>query len=50
MNCAGLGHTAPFEAQPLEAIRAMLDVNVRALIELTRAFLPGTRAARAGGS
>jgi short-subunit dehydrogenase len=44
VNCAGLGHTAPFEAQPPETIRAMLDVNVRAVVELTRAFLPGMRA------
>jgi len=43
VNCAGLGHTAPFEAQPANTIRAMLDVNVRALVELTRAFLPGMR-------
>ena len=43
MNCAGLGHTAPFETQRPEAIRAMLDVNVRALVELTRAFLPGMK-------
>jgi short-subunit dehydrogenase len=43
VNCAGLGHTAPFEAQRPEAIRAMLDVNVGALVELTRAFLPGMR-------
>ncbi len=48
VNCAGLGHTAPFEEQREEAIRAMLDVNVRALVELTRAFLPGMRA-RGGG-
>jgi hypothetical protein len=44
VNCAGLGHTAPFEAQREETIRAMLDVNVRAVVELTRAFLPGMRA------
>jgi len=44
VNCAGLGHTAPFEDQRPETIRAMLDVNVRALVELTRAFLPGMRA------
>jgi hypothetical protein len=43
VNCAGLGHTAPFDAQPLPAVRAMLDVNVRALVELTHAFLPGMR-------
>jgi len=44
VNNAGLGNTAPFEAQRLESIRAMLDVNVRALVELTHAFLPGMRA------
>jgi hypothetical protein len=43
VNCAGLGHTAPFESQRPEAIRAMLDVNVFALVALTRAFLPGMR-------
>jgi short-subunit dehydrogenase len=40
VNCAGLGRTGLFAAQPPEAIRAMCDVNVRALVELTRAFLP----------
>jgi uncharacterized protein len=44
VNSAGLGNTAPFETQRLEAIQAMLDVNVRALVELTHAFLPGMRA------
>jgi hypothetical protein len=44
VNCAGLGHAASFEAQREETIRAMLDVNVRAVVELTRAFLPGMRA------
>jgi short-subunit dehydrogenase len=43
VNCAGLGHTAPFESQRPEAIAAMIDVNVRALVELTRAFLPGMK-------
>ena len=44
VNNAGLGHTAPFEGQSLEAIRAMLDVNVRAVVEMTRVFLPGMKA------
>jgi uncharacterized protein len=44
VSCAGLGNTALFENQRPEAIQAMLDVNVRALVELTRAFLPGMRA------
>jgi short-subunit dehydrogenase len=41
VNNAGLGHSAAFSAQPLESVRAMLDVNVRALVELTHALLPG---------
>ena len=41
VNNAGLGHTAPFGQQPLEIVRAMIDVNVSALVELTHAFLPG---------
>lgn len=40
VNCAGLGLTGPFAAQPQAVIRAMCDVNVRALVELTRALLP----------
>jgi uncharacterized protein len=48
VNSAGLGHTASFDQQRHEAIRAMLDVNVRALVELVRAFLPAMRARRRG--
>lgn len=44
VNSAGLGNTAPFESQAPEAIRAMIDVNVRAVVEMTHAFLPGMRA------
>jgi short-subunit dehydrogenase len=40
VNNAGLGHTAPFVEQTPERVRAMLDVNVRALVALTQAFLP----------
>jgi uncharacterized protein len=40
VNNAGLGHTAPFVEQRPEVIRAMLDVNVRAVVDLTHAFLP----------
>ena len=40
VNNAGLGHTAPFDEQPPAVVRAMLDVNVRAVVELTHAFLP----------
>ena len=44
VSSAGLGHTAPFEEQRPEVIRAMLDVNVRAVVELAHTFLPGMRA------
>jgi short-subunit dehydrogenase len=48
VNSAGLGHTAPFAEQPPQAVRAMLDVNVRALVELVHAFLPGMLDRRRG--
>jgi len=41
VNNAGLGHTAPFGEQSPAVVRAMLHVNVRALVELTHALLPG---------
>jgi uncharacterized protein len=41
VNSAGMGHTSPFHEQPLDLVRAMIDLNVRALTELTRVFLPG---------
>jgi uncharacterized protein len=44
VNCAGLGHTGPFDEASPETIRTLLDVNVRAVVELTRAALPGMRA------
>jgi hypothetical protein len=40
VNNAGVGHTAQFHEQPADRITAMLDVNVRAVVDLTRAFLP----------
>jgi short-subunit dehydrogenase len=40
VNCAGLGLTGPFVTQPASVVRAMCDVNVRALVDLTHAFLP----------
>jgi len=48
VSCAGLGHTAAFQVQRVETIRAMLDVNVRAVVELAHAFLPGM-VSRGGG-
>jgi len=40
VNNAGVGHTSRFDRQPAELARAMVDLNVRALTELTRAVLP----------
>lgn len=44
VNNAGLGHTREFASQPPETIRRMIDVNVRAVVELCRVFLPAMRA------
>jgi short-subunit dehydrogenase len=49
VNNAGLGHTAPFDEQPPAVVRAMLDVNVRAVVELTHAFLPAMKERGRGG-
>lgn len=40
VNNAGVGHTARFDQEPPERIAAMLDLNIRALVEMTRAFVP----------
>ena len=44
VNNAGLGHTSEFATQPIEIIRQMTDVNVRAVVELTHALLPAMKA------
>lgn len=48
VNNAGLGHTGPFHEEPLSAANAMLDVNARAAMLLTRLFLPAMVARRQG--
>jgi hypothetical protein len=40
VNCAGFGLTGPFASQAPAVIQAMCDVNVRALVAMTRGFLP----------
>jgi uncharacterized protein len=40
VNNAGVGHTGRFVEEPLDRIRSMIDLNVRALVELTRLALP----------
>ena len=41
VNNAGVGHTAPFAEEQRHRALAMIDLNVRAVVELTHAFLPG---------
>ncbi len=41
INNAGLGNVGVFASSPLEKQLVMVDVNVRALVRLTHAFLPG---------
>jgi short-subunit dehydrogenase len=48
VNCAGLGMTGPFATQSATVLRAMCDLNVRAVVELTREFLPPMLARRRG--
>ena len=40
VNNAGVGHTGRFLEQPPERVTAMIDLNLRAVVELTRRFLP----------
>jgi short-subunit dehydrogenase len=40
VNNAGVGHTAPFVDQPGDRIRGMIDLNVRAVVDLARGLLP----------
>jgi short-subunit dehydrogenase len=48
INNAGFGDTGPFVREDPDRIRAMLQLNVVALTELTRAFLPGMVERRRG--
>lgn len=49
VNNAGRGEGGPFVEQELDEIDAMLDLNVRAALHLTRAVLPVQIARRAAG-
>lgn len=40
VNNAGVGHTGRFLDEPPERLEAMLDLNVRAVVDLTRRLLP----------
>jgi len=48
VNCSGLGTSGPFHSLPLECESQMVTVNALALMELTRAALPGMIGRRAG--
>ena len=48
VNSAGMGHTSPFHEKPLDVVRAMIDLNVRVLTELTRRFTPDVIANKGG--
>jgi len=49
VNNAGAGLTGRFPELPLDRLLAMLDLNARAVVELTRRFLPGMIERRHGG-
>jgi hypothetical protein len=49
VNNAGVGHTGPFLQEPSARIAAMIDLNVRAVVDLTRRFAPAM-VARGGGA
>jgi hypothetical protein len=48
VNNAGVGHTGRFDEEPADRIHAMVDLNVRTVVDLTRRFLPPMVARRAG--
>jgi short-subunit dehydrogenase len=41
INNAGFGHSGPLTAMPVDTIRRLVEVDLLAAIELTRALLPG---------
>jgi len=49
INAAGMGLAGTFLSHPPEAVLRLLDLNVRALTELMRHFLPGMRVRGRGG-
>ncbi|MDZ4791008.1 MAG: SDR family oxidoreductase [Hyphomicrobiales bacterium] len=49
VNNAGVGYGGEFASQAPEEMRRLIDLNMYALTELTRRYLPGMRSARHGG-
>jgi len=48
VNNAGVGYSGRVHEQAPERLRAMIDLDVRAVVELTRAFVPGMIARGSG--
>jgi short-subunit dehydrogenase len=48
VNNAGVGHTGHFREQPPDRLLGMVDLNVRAVVALTRRFLPAMVERRRG--
>jgi uncharacterized protein len=49
INNAGTGYSGPFSGQPPENLLALVDLNMRAVTDLSHRFLPGMLARGAGG-
>ena len=49
VNNAGFGHAGGFAAEPIEPQLGMIDLNVRALTELTHIYWKGMLAKKRGG-
>ena len=49
VNNAGVGLTGRFHELPLDRLLGIVDVNARAVVELTRRFLPGMIERKRGG-
>ncbi len=48
VNNAGFGHSGPFTAMSVDAVRRLIEVDLVAAIELTHALLPGMVARKRG--
>ena len=49
VNNAGFGHAQPFDAAPIETQLGQIDLNIRALVELTHIYWKGMLANKRGG-
>lgn len=49
VNNAGFGHAQPFDAAPMESQTGQIDLNIRALVELTHFYWKGMLERKRGG-